>query len=221
MTVVEQNREFLAKIKSLDREDIKDPSSYDVIFALNQGQDSIIDELLANNNIGALRPITESVVTASPFDDASYVSGINGAHIVDLTSLSTSVMAYRNYVRSQSEMYRSNAPEILVGAKVYVQNEEIPKEIRGDFETNGTNVPIFTQPKCFLEGNYLIVLADGYTTTTNVQVTVIRQPKALSLATDDTTNVTTCELPAEFHKMIVDRAVRIYSETVNVNDVKR
>ena len=217
MTVVEMHHNFLLKAKSLDRTDVRDILSYDAVVLLNQAQDIIIDELLANKNYSMLRPITEVEDTvAGSFD--SYDAGIEGAGVVLLTGFSPSVMTFRDYIRSSSKIAHSFAPTF---SATDMSNEEVPKEIIKDFETNGSNVPIFTNPKCFLEGDYLIVVPDGYSTFTSILTVYIRHPKALSLATADATNTTTCELPANIHNAIVDKAVEIYRETVNVNDLKR
>ena len=226
MTVVDMHHVFLLKAKVLDRTDIKNTLSYDISTLLNNAQQSIIDELIANKQWDLLRPLIESLsITGAAFD--SYVSGINSdgegncitVRTVKLSTLSTTVMTFRNYVRSQSKITRTKTPEVI--AETLVQNEEISKNLIGDFEINGSNYPIFTNPKCFLEGDYLVVMGDYYTNIGTVAVIVVRHPKTMDLITADSTRVTTCELPAHLHDAVVDRAVQIFGETVNINDVKQ
>lgn len=231
MTVIDMQHMFLLKIKTLDRTDIKDPFSYDIVALLNNAQEILTDELIMNKRYDLLRPVTESVTTttvSSPAFDSSYATGINAdgegsqvnLRVVKLTTLAiTANTVFRSYVRSQSEITRTYSPTIA-GA-INVQNEDIPKDIIGDFETNGTNFPIFTRPKAILEGDYLIVLGDYYTNISKVYSVVVRSPKILHLTTNSGVNVTTCELPVELHNLIVDKAVQIFGETVNINDLKK
>ena len=228
MTVIEMNHDFLLKAKSLDRVDVKDILSYDAVALLNQAQDIVIDELLANKNYAMLRPITESVDTVVASFDATYDSGINGANVVNLTSLvfasPDASLTYRSYIRSSSKILHTAAP---VFALTDVSNEEVPVEIIRDFEANGSTVPIFTNPKCFVEGDYLIVLADGYSEYTlgGIVSVVLRNSRTLILALTATettvTHTITCELPSQIHQIIVNKAVEIYQSTVNINDLKK
>lgn len=226
MNVVDMNHSFLLKLKTLDRTDIKDPLSYDVVGLLNNAQTIVVDELINNKRYDLLRPITESINITGVAFETVYAPGINAdgdstnvpVRVVKLSTLATSVMSYRSYIRSQSQITRTQTP-VVVGA--YVQNEEIPKELIADFEINGSNYPIFTNPKCFLEGDYLVVMGDYYTSIVSVQSVVVRHPKNLDLATAGATTVTTCELPTQLHDLIVDKAVQIFNETVNVNDLKK
>jgi len=227
MTVAEMNHSFLLKAKVLDRTDIPNPLSFDTIALLNVAQNMVMDELVNAKRFDLLRPVTESVLTAKASFEATYNPGINTdgdstnvpVGVIKLSSLSTSVMSYRNYVRSQSKVTRTVAPTIA--SAIFVQNEEIPKELLSDFETSGVNYPIFSNPKCFVEGDYLIVVADYYTDITHILTTVIRYPKGLDLSTANTTLATTSELPTLVHDMIVDKAVQLYNETININDLKR
>ena len=227
MTVVDMNHSFLLKIKTLDRTDIKDTLSYDVIALLNNAQNLVVDELVQNKRYDLLRPITESINTLKASFESSFVPGINAdgdstntpVGTVKLSTLSTSSMTFRNFIRAQAKITRTQTPTVV--SATFVQCEEIPKELIGDFEINGSNYPIFTNPKCFLEGDYLVVMGDYYTDLVSIQTIVLRQPKLLDLATAGATTVTTCELPTQLHDVIVDRAVQILNETVNVNDLKR
>ena len=235
MTVVDMHHNFLLKIKTLDRTDIKDPLSYDVVSLLNQAQNDIVDQLILTQQWTDLRPVIESI----PVDetaggsytgnwDETYVTGINNdgdstnvpLRAVNLHTLATSSnTSFRNYVRSQSKITRTQSP--LISGETFVQNEEVPKELIGDFEINGSNYPIFTRPKAFLEGSYLILLGDYYTHIAEAAIVVVRTPKTLDLATNSGALVTTCELPTHVHQQVVDRAVQLFGETVNINDLKK
>ena len=100
MLVVEMHRNLLLKIKSLDRTDIQDISSYDALFLLNQAQDILIDRLIVEKKFGDLRPITDSapVLAAAFIATGVYDPGVNTAIVVDLSALTT----YRNYLRSSA-----------------------------------------------------------------------------------------------------------------------
>ena len=226
MTVVDMNHSFLLKLKALDRTDIKNPLSYDIVSLLNNAQDIIVNELIVNRQYDSLRPITESVQVdenGGSYTDnwyTSYVTGITGTKVVKLSTLGvTANTTFQYYLRSQSKITRTYSPTIA--AETFVQNEEIPKELIGEFEVNGSDVPIFTRPKAILEGDYLILLGDGYTTITEATVVVLRNPKILHLTTNTTVYVTTCELPSYLHEVIVDKAIQIFNETINVNDLNK
>jgi len=220
MTVIEMNHSVLLKLKTLDRVDIKDPNSYDIVTLMNNAQDIIVDELVINKKYEYLRPITESISTLAASFDSSYTSGINGADIIDLSGLAvTANTEYRNYIRSQSKITKTYAPTI--SSRVYLNNQEISKEELNIFEYNGTNRPIFTNPKALLEGDYLIVVPDYYTTISEIISVVVRTPKILDLTTNTGAYTTTCELPVELHQIIVDKTVQLFAETINVNDIKK
>lgn len=224
MTVVDMQHSFLLKTKELDRTDIKNVLSYDIVSLLNNAQDLITDELINNKRFDLLRPITEAVVTTT-WD--AYTPGINAdgdtdhvcVRVVKLSTLAvTANTVVRNYVRSQSTVDHSQSPVL---AAAVVQNEEIPKELIHQFETNGSNFPIFTRPKVVLEGDYIIIIGDYYTNISSETIVVVRSPKILDLTVNTTQWVTTCELPTILHNAIVDRAVQIFNETVNENDLKK
>lgn len=213
MLVVEMHRSFLLKAHSLDRTDIKDIQSYDVLFYLNQAQDILIDRLIAERKYDAVRPITiHSVVASGSFiATGTYDPGINGAKVVDVSALAT----FRTFLRSQSKLTRTVVP--LISSATYMQNKPVEHEELFKWETNGTNKPIFTNPKEMLEGKYLVVLPDAYSTITEIDVIYVRIPAVLVLTTPATD---TCELPVHLHQDIVDIAVQLSGQTVNINDKK-
>lgn len=214
MLVVEMHRNFLLKVKSLDRTDIKDTASYDVLFYLNQAQDILIDKLIAEQKYDLLRPIilASEVAAAAFIATGTYNPGITGAIVVDLSALTT----FRTYLRSQSKLTRTAVP--VVSSAIYMQNKPIEKEEIFRWETNGTNKPIFTNPKEILEGKYLVVLPDAYSTITHELVSYVKTPTALIMTTPASD---TCDLPAFLHQDIVDLAVKISTETINIYDTKK
>ena len=214
MLTVEMHRNLLLKIKSLDRTDIKDIQSYDALFLLNQAQDILIDKLVQERKFEYLRPLTLSQTVAHAAfvtTTGTYVTGINGAEAVDLSALTT----FRNYLHSQSVLTRTAAP---VATSVSVMNKAIQKEDIFRYETNGTNKPIFTNPKEIVEGKYLIVLPDAYTTLASITAVYIKIPTVLVIVAPYSN---TSDLPAFLHQDIIDIAVRLSQETVNVSDLKK
>jgi len=213
MLVVDMQRNLFLKIHSLDRTEIKDIKSYDTLALLNQAQEILIDKLIAEERYGDLRPITaNSVVASGSFvTSGTFESGIDGAKVVDLAALTT----YRTYLRSQSKLTRTYAPTVAAGT--YTQNKPIRKEDVFRFETNGTNKPIFPNPRTIVNGKYLIVIPDGYSTITDIDVIYVKTPTALVISTPASD---TSELPAYLHAQIVDIAVELSRQTVNINDIK-
>lgn len=211
MLTVEMQRNFLLKIKSLDRIDIKDMSSYDILFLLNQAQDILIDRLIAERKFDLLRPITLSSDVSTFVTTGVYDSGINGAKVVKLDDLTT----YRTYLNSQSKLTRTAVP---AATDVYMANKPVDKLEIFKFETNGTNKPIFTNPKEIIEGNYLIVLGDAYSTISHIIVIYVKTPTVLVISTPASD---TSDLPSFLHQEIVDIAVQLARETVNINDLKK
>jgi len=124
---------------------------------------------------------------------------------------------YRKYIRSQTKLTRTYAPTIT---DKYFANEEIERGMVRFYETNTNNKPIFPNPKCFLEGNYLLIVPDAYSSISAVDVVYIRDPKTLHLTSDSGDYTTTCELPEEFHEKIIDLALRLAQEVVNINELK-
>ena len=214
MLTVEMHRSFLLKVHSLDRTDIRDVQSYDVLFYLNQAQDIFIDKAIAEKNLEIIRPITDSQSVAHAAfvsTTGTYVTGITGAEAVDLSALTT----FRTYLRSQSVVTRTAVPACT---SVSVANKPIDALEVYQWETNGTNKPIFTNPKEIREGKYLIVIADGFTSIESIEIVYVKTPTVLVLSTPASD---TCDLPAHVHQSIVDLAVQLSAETINVSDARK
>jgi hypothetical protein len=126
-------------------------------------------------------------------------------------------LGYRTYLRSQSKLTRTMVPVVT---DMYFANDMVDYSVIRLFETTDINRPIFSNPKCFIEGEYLVVVGDAYSTISAIDLVYIRDPKALHLTVDSDDYTTTCELPVELHERIVDVAIRIAGETVNINDIK-
>lgn len=233
MNVVDMHHLFLLKLKTLDRTDLKDPLSYDIVAILNQAQDLVIDELIQNSRFDLIRVLMASVPVAYASFDTAYEHGItelgdagstpgtSPVGVVNLSTLSTGVAdtSFRSFVRAQASITRTQTPEVVTA--VNVQVEIIPKDIIGDFEINGSNYPIFTNPKGILEGSYLIVMGDYYTSLQSITAVIVRTAKILHMTTNTGAYTTTCELPTHLHETIVDKAVQIFGDTVNVQDLKK
>lgn len=213
MTVIEMTHSFLNKAKSLDRTDVANLKTFEILRLLNDSQQIVIDEVISSGNLGALHNITSSTSIASA-SFASYDNTPGGGIAVDLGVIT----GFRNYVRSSSNMTRTQVP--VVSSAKNTNNEEINSSNVGLFETNGSNLPIFINPKCFLDGDYLLVIADGYTTISSVDVTYIKYPGTMVMSGAGSGEVTTCELPVFLHEKVVDIALIKSSETINVNDIK-
>lgn len=214
MLTVEMHRNFLLKVKTLDRTDLVDIQSYDVLFLLNQAQNIIIDKLIAERRMTDLRPLilSQTVLAAGFIATGTYDPGITGAKVVDLSALTT----FRTFLESHSKITRSAVP---AATDVYMINKPIAKEDIFRWETNGTNKPIFTNPKELVDGKYLIVIPDAYTTTvTSITSIYVKTPTTLVITTPASD---TSDLPAHLHNEIVDIAVQLSQETVNVNDIKK
>ena len=208
------NQSFLFKVKSLNRTEVADVTSYDAVNLLNEAQKSIVDELIAAGRYDLLHTITDSTsIAAGSF--ASYDNTPSGGIVVDLSGISD----YRNYVRSESNMTRSAVPAVAV-AKNFA-NTEIAKEEIKIYETNGINKPLFTSPRSYVEGTYLIVVPDAYSTVVAEKITYVRVLDTLVLTGAGAGETVTCELPAFLHEKVVDIAVVKSRETVNINDIKQ
>jgi len=210
MNTIEMQRSFLLKAHTLDITEIRDMSSYDIMFLLNQAQDEIIMERWIARSYNDLRPITTSAEIAAASFDNTYVTGITGASVIDLKGVSN----YRHYLRSQTKMTRTAVP--VISSAVYVNNIPVDYNNLLFFESNGTNRPIFKNPKEIIEGDFLVVLPDYYTSIEKIAVIYVRLPLTMTLDTPvggSTTN--TCELPIHLHQDIVDRAVALSMQTVN------
>jgi hypothetical protein len=217
MNTIEMQRSFLLKAHTLDITQLRDVSSYDIMFLLNQAQDEIIMEKYLSRKFDDLRPITTGEEVLAAAFETAYPSGIQGASVVDLKDLTN----YNLYLRSQSKMWRSAAPPISVGSPIYVNNDPVNYENMLFHESNGTNRPIFKNPKEMVEGDFLIVFPDYYTTLVAVVVVFVRKPLQMTLDTPDSTTTNTCELPGFLHQDVVDKAVQLSMQVVDRNPSKR
>jgi hypothetical protein len=209
MTVQDMVYSFILKSKALDRNNIVDLKTFDVLTYLNDAEDIVIDELISIGNYNAIQGIIDTtVILAAAFVTATHDSVPSGGLAVDMSLIS----GYRNYVKSETNMTRTAVPVVAVAKNV--MNIRIDMESIAMFETNGTNKPIFTNPKYFVEGDFLIVVPDAYSTVVSERISYVTEPTALTIGA-------TSDLPAFLHERIVDTAVRISQETVNVQDLKK
>lgn len=213
MNTIEMHRAFLLKAHTLDVIEIRDMSSYDVMSFLNQAQNEIITDRYIHKQYNDLRPITTSIETNT--FDSSYATGVSKAKVVDLKTITD----YMYFLRSQSKMTRLYAP--TVSSATYVANIPIEYSTLLFFESNGSNRPIFKNPKEIIEGDFLIILPDYYTTISYIDVVYIRIPLELTLDTPTSTTTNTCELPAHLHQDIVDRAVELSMQTINRQELDK
>ena len=207
------HRAFLLKAHTLDVLEIRDMASYDVMSFLNQAQNDIITDKYIHKQYNDLRPITTSIETNT--FDSTYSTGVTGTKVVDLKSITD----YLYFLRSQSKMVRAYAP--TVSSATYVANIPIEYSTLLFFESNGSNRPIFKNPKEIIEGDFLVVLPDYYTTISYIDVIYVRIPLELTLDTPTSTTTNTCELPAYLHQVIVDRAVELSMETINRKELDK
>jgi len=209
MTTIEMQRSFLSKSHTLDRTDLRNLSSFDIITLLNQAQDIVINDIYSSGRYIELNNITTSFAVtsiSSPTFDTAFVHGIAGAKCVSLSGLS----AFRYYIRSQSKLSRSAVPVV---SDMFMVNIPVENDIISYFETNGVNKPIFQNPKEIRDGQYLVVLGDAYTTISEVHVVYVRNPLVLVLSgAVGGVSTTTCELPAHVHERVVDVAIEISGE---------
>lgn len=206
MTVTSMIHSFLLKAKELDRTDVINMKTFDIAKILDQSQDDLIDTLFANKNYEALENlIDDSYITSGSF--GAWLSGIDGAISIPLTAMSD----YRNYIRSQSNITRSAVPPATAKNAA---NIDIDKSEIGPFESNTINSAIFYNPRCFVEGAYLIVIPDAYTTINAETVVYLKTPTALIESA-------TSDLPDYLHETIVDMALIKSAEVVNVQDLKK
>lgn len=204
MTVLEMYHNFLLKSHSLDNVLIPDINAFDFLAVVNNAQDRFVDEMFANKRLDILVPfVTASNVLAASFS-TEYTHGVQGASCVKLTSLT----GYRFYIASQSNATRTHAP--TVSSAKNIQNIPITRIDLPKYENNGTNKPVFSHPVELLEGSYLVVLPDAYTTLVSIYVTYLKNPQKLVISGPGSGEVATCELNANWHERIVDIALDIY-----------
>jgi hypothetical protein len=88
-------------------------------------------------------------------------------------------------------------------------------------ESNGTNRPIFKNPKELIEGDFLVIVPDYYTTLTAIVVIYVRKPLQMTLGTPGGTETNTCELPTFLHQDVVDKAVQLSMQTISREPVRK
>jgi len=227
MTVEEMLYSFVLKGKSLDRPEIDVLRTDDIIQYLNYAQTWVVQDLINKKDLAQLRPVIisgEYTGATNPTFNTSYTTGIAGSKCVDLSGITSlispapSILKYKQYIRSNSKITRSAVPAVT---DKYFANEDIDPDTRKFYETNTNNIPIFANPKTFIEGNYLIIIPDGYSTISSIQVTYVRDAKILNLSTVSADLATSSELPVGLHDAIVDIALKLAKETININDIKK
>ena len=79
----------------------------------------------------------------------------------------------------------------------------------------GNSKIIFRNPKFYIDGEYLMILVDSYTTLTEVYPKYIRNPLVLSMDPQDEDHTDTCELNPILHNSIVTKAVYLAKEATD------
>lgn len=187
MNLDEMIYQFWLKAKTLDRVDVESVKTFDVVTVLNDAQEILIDELVKNKAWSYLRPLT----TWFSFSDSSIPSyyanflsgiepGLSRTVTINLSEIGSvdPYYTYRNYIRSQSVVHRHAAPLTnTIGDYLqsnWTANEDWPNDRIKEIETTQVNIPIFYNPKAILEGSFLTIVGDGYTTIESGVVIFVR-----------------------------------------------
>ena len=203
MTVLVMISNFLLEYDRLSSASAPGYENIEIIRFLNKAQIELVNELYRNKQYML---IDEQLLTCT------YTAGgvltypyMTGAKYFDLNS-ATYTTRYMYYIKSFTKLSRTYLPTMTT---TIVGNDDIQKEEAKYYVSNAFNTPIFRYPKAFIDGQWLVVIPDGYTTITEVSVDYLSEPRTLTEATTDANNTATCDLKTILHDTIVTKAVEM------------
>lgn len=176
-----------------------------VYSLLNRAQDYIIKERVTSGDYGSLFPIlVDSSAAASGGTNKLYYRAVPADYWIYITSHSTLTRA--------SIDNSGFIPDHTISSEVAIQNDTIEADAAIKFLPSSFNSQrIFKEPKSYILNNNLYVIADDYSTVTNIVMRYIRKRATID-------GSTTCELPEVLHRAVVDKAIDIAKVIINVQE---
>ena len=176
-----------------------------VYSLLNRAQDYVIKERVTSGDYGSLFPIlVDSSVAASGGINKLYYRAVPADYWIYITSHSTLT---RTAIDNSGFI-----PTHLISSEVAIQNDIIEPDNAVKFLPSSFNSQrIFKEPKSYILDNNLYVIADDYSTITNIIMRYIRKRV-------DIDGSTTCELPEVLHRVVVDKAIDLAKVIINVQN---
>ena len=201
MTVSEMLNNFLVEYGMVLAVPTPSFTDAEILFFLNKAQIDIANEIYQSGDSYALH--TSGLVANHTYAAvlATNASMPSNNIALDLTSATR----YKYFLSLYLSLTRSAVP--VINPAEIVKTENIPKDRAKDFETTAGNQPIYRTPRTYVDGNTLVTLYDAYTTLVSGFMEYVKEPKILSLVTDDANYTTTSELRSDYHNAIVTKAV--------------
>jgi hypothetical protein len=178
----------------------------EIIQFLDRAQYDIVDTLHRNRRYDLLDGLISTATDASP---GAY-SLFAGAKTSLVTG--TEYTRYLYYIDSYSKVARSALPSM---SSTVIKNEYIDRMQAKDFQTSDFNSPIFRFPKVYVEGVYITVIPDAFTTISEIYVDYVVNPKGLDKTVDSSSLTTECELRESLHGEVVTKAVQFAQIATN------
>lgn len=176
-----------------------------VYSLLNRAQDYVIKERIASGDYGSLFPIlVDSSTAASGGTNKLYYRAVPADYWIYITSHS---------ILTRTAIDNSGfIPSHVISSEVAIQNDTIEADAAIKFLPSSFNSQrIFKEPKSYIIDNNLYVIADDYSTITNIIMRYIRRRATID-------GSTICELPEVLHRAVVDKAIDIAKDIINVQN---
>jgi len=212
MTVTTMLANFLVEYDAVASASSPLYSDEEIIQFLNRAQYDIVDMLYRAKEFDLLDGLIVTDTNAAPAVHAQFV-GVAGEGAGKTSDTSGGGFTrYLYYVASYSEVTRTQVP---VMAATIIKNTEIDKSQARFFATSAFNSPIFRYPKSYVDGVYVVVIPDAYSTISKIYVDYVSNPKELSATVSDASHTTTCQLRESLHEEVVTKAVQLAQVATN------
>lgn len=176
----------------------------EIYSLLNRGQDYIILDLYKQRNFELLQSlIKEGAIAFSSSSEYRY-----GVLPIDYwLYITLSVIAIRTAATSTGFI-----PSFVDNSGSRVDCDLIdPKEALQFLASPFNRYRIWKNPKAYLEGNYIRVIMDNFSTTSSGNLTYIKKRASIS-------NSVSCELQESLHRLVVDKAIDIAKTIINIQE---
>jgi len=182
----------------------------EILQFLNRSQYDLTEILFQSRNLELLGILSVSAKVSAVLGGFDTLTELGA---VRAETSHTQFTRFLHYLDSYSQVTRVAVPAM---SATYVKNSEIPKNQARFYQTSDFNSPIFRYPKTYIDGEYVVVIPDAYSSIDEITVDYIMNPKELVTSVSDATSETvTCELPESLHEEVITKAVQLAQITIN------
>jgi hypothetical protein len=212
MTTADMVSAFLIEYDRIVAQVSQSYTDEEILSFLNRSQEQIVDELYLTRRFDLLGSL--------------YLI----AHVNDIISMESNGILNGHYVLRSNNTFFPLGVRHFVGVSVYTTRSALPAGTQWSkcewidpglaneyTQSLANNQILFREPKVYVEGQFLIILTDSFTSSPGVmKVSYIRYPMRLVMSAPESNETTlTSELSEMLHQSIVTKAVYLAKEATD------